>query len=395
MAGAIAIDAQETARNIFQLTLEPGRHVVLHATSDAGDTDTDLYMGPRVLDFAEGGSIELRDSGGTGIDFVSFGNGFIEPSGPDDWRGNTARMPDNTLTQSLGRDPAGSDTNHRTDWAVQSKTLGGQNWAYVVVNEIYPGSTDIIELRNPLFETFDISGWKVIALTTASVRLYTFPDGAHHRSGRVHRAVRSVQEHRHDYAIVVPDIQWSTSNARGVALINSAAVRDDSQVGGMDFVRFGGKTTSLHPAHSGLGPTVSPPQPGAWCDLFSTDTDNGADWITQASSFGRADPVSKAAANSSFNEAVVIPALPFRNTPRTSAATHTSSEPLPGLSDCQGISVDRTVWHQYTAPSVLPASLIFQTNGSDFDTLLSVWKVPRAGMARRRPCRKWPAMTTS
>src|SRR6185295_5292660 len=139
-----------------------------------------------------GGGAALVNSAGT-QDFVRFGDTTIGPIEGIEWRGDNVAIP-SSPTFTIGRDPLGSDTNHVTDWLSQGPSQGGQNFAKAVINEVFTGTNDLVELYNPIIDTVDLSGWEltlydgndqVIKLPNGpTTYTYRFPNGTLLRPGQ-------------------------------------------------------------------------------------------------------------------------------------------------------------------------------------------------------------------
>ena len=70
--------------------------------------------------------------------------------------------------------------------------------------------------------------------------------------------------------------------------------------------------------------------------------------------------------NDAFANAISVSALPFANTQLNYAATTESGEKKTTCSD-----LDKTVWYKFTPPT--SGDYVFETTGSDFDTVLTVY----------------------
>ena len=336
---------------------------------------------PALVAGTTGGAASLVSPAGT-QDFVRFGDTTIGPIEGIEWRGDNVLIP-SSATFNIGRDPLGSDTNHVTDWLSQGSSAGGQNFAKAVINEVYTGTNDLVELYNPIIDTVDLSGWEltlydgndqVITLPTlpngGTTFTYRFPNGTLLRPGQfLVIAETNPNDPGSDdiYAITLGanSINWDDWNATGAVALSNG-------VTSMDFVRFGG---------SGISPlTVDPPTGTAFTGIVpaplpgesigrnadSTDTDTAGDWYSQGASVGDINPTLTPPDNDLFTNAILINPLPFRDTGNTLSAT-AANDPL---TSC-GFSVGHSVWYKYTAANSNPVR--FQTDGSDFDTVLAVF----------------------
>lgn len=80
--------------------------------------------------------------------------------------------------------------------------------------------------------------------------------------------------------------------------------------------------------------------------------------------------------NDDFDEAIIIAALPFTNSRDTRPATTAGDDPS---STCN-VNDDKTIWYRYT-PST-NVDIIFDTIGSNYDTVLSVWTGSRGSLSQ-------------
>ena len=90
------------------------------------------------------------------------------------------------------------------------------------------------------------------------------------------------------------------------------------------------------------------------------------DGNTHASS-GNAHPL-KRVANDSCSTATTVLSLPYSTTTSVTAATISSSDPVPR---CGNASRAKSVWYRYTAP--VSRTVTVDTFGSDYDTILSLY----------------------
>ncbi|MEO8609209.1 MAG: choice-of-anchor Q domain-containing protein [Chloroflexota bacterium] len=330
---------------------------------------------PALVAGTTGGAAALVNAAGT-QDFVRFGDTTIGPIEGDQWRGDNVAIP-SSPTFNIGRDPLGSDTNHVTDWLSQGSSAGGQNFAKAVINEVFTGTNDLVELYNPIIDTVDLSGWEltlydsndqVITLPNSGATTYTyrFPNGTLLRPGQF-LVVAETNPGDGIYSILLgkDTINWDDWNATGAVALSNG-------VTGMDFVRFGGSGISPltvdAPAGTVFTGIVPAPLPGESIgrNADSADTDTADDWYSQSPSVGQINPTLNPPDNDLFNNAIVINPLPFRDTGNTLSAT-AANDPL---TSC-GFSVGHTVWYKYTAANSNPVR--FQTDGSDFNTVLAVF----------------------
>jgi hypothetical protein len=81
-------------------------------------------------------------------------------------------------------------------------------------------------------------------------------------------------------------------------------------------------------------------------------------------------------ANDDFDDAIAIDSLPFNDAQDTRVTFTPDDDPTP---DC-GANVRNTVWYTYTAPA--DGIVRLRTEGSDFDTILSVWTGARGALTQ-------------
>jgi hypothetical protein len=83
--------------------------------------------------------------------------------------------------------------------------------------------------------------------------------------------------------------------------------------------------------------------------------------------------LAQAPVNDDFDNAIVVPGLPFTDAQDTSETTTAADDPLPS---CVGTT--HTVWYRFTPPADMPIAA--NTFGSDYDTTLSVWTGTRGAL---------------
>ncbi len=81
-------------------------------------------------------------------------------------------------------------------------------------------------------------------------------------------------------------------------------------------------------------------------------------------------------ANDDFGTPIVVGAVPYTNTQDISGATSAGDDPA--LPCSSNLPRNRTVWYRYTAPST--HTLIIDTSGSSYDTVLAVWTGSRGAL---------------
>src|SRR5262249_11937598 len=120
---------------------------------------------------------------------------------------------------------------------------GGQNYVSVLINEVYTGTNDTVELYNPLAETANISGWQLIlydakdqiipAADGSHTYTLRFPQGTLLRPGKFLVVAESNPTHNPDFMLFGVPVNWDDMNATGAVSLTNG-------VTGVDFVRFGG-----------------------------------------------------------------------------------------------------------------------------------------------------------
>jgi hypothetical protein len=334
---------------------------------------TEAAEAPALVAGTTGGAASLVSPAGT-QDFVRFGDTTLGPIEGIEWRGDNVAIPSSD-TFTIGRDPVGSDTNHVTDWLSQGPTAGGQNFGKSIINEVYTGTNDLVELYNPIIDTVDLSGWEltlydandqIITTTPGATYTYRFPNGTLLRPGKFLVIAETDPGAGVDAILLGANtINWNDWNATGAVLLTNGVIP-------MDFMRFGGSAISplMVDAPTGTAFTgiVSAPLPGESLgrNADSTDTDVAGDWHSQSTSFGAMNPTLNPPDNDGFGDATEVNPLPFRDTGDNLNATATSDP----LTSC-GFGVGHSVWFKYTASNGNPVR--FQTDGSDFNTVLAVF----------------------
>jgi len=347
---------------------------------------------PALVPGSTGGAASLVQNGVI-QDFVRFGDTTLSPLMESEWRGDNVPLPDDPTdtNMTIGRDPASGDANHVTDWLRQRPTEGGQNAIRVLINEIYTGTNDLVELFNPAAETANLSGWElilydaddqIIPATPGATYTLRFPNGTLLRPGQF-LIVAEENPGGTNFIDIGVAVNWDDWNASGAISLTNGLT-------GVDFVRFGGSTINQlavnPPPGTSFTGIVQPPLPGESLGRNgnSEDTNTPSDWLSQTRSAGQNNPVVEPPAHDEFPGAITIDSLPFRDTGDTMNASAVSD---PALS-C-GVSVGHTVWYKFVATDSSPVR--FQTDGSAFDTVLAIFRlnasnqlVPVSGQCSQR-----------
>ena len=117
------------------INLAGGAYLTIHENSGT-NSGSHVYMGDS-LNWTNGGSgaVALKNSGGTGVDFVRWGSSSVAPPSGTTWTGGNPSSP--ASGSSLARVSSGADTDSASDWSALSPTPGGANgmseWVYVPI----------------------------------------------------------------------------------------------------------------------------------------------------------------------------------------------------------------------------------------------------------------------
>jgi len=158
--------------------------------------------------------------------------------------------------------------------------FGAVSYDDIIINEVYQGTPDQIELFNLGTTSVNLGG---LELQDSLLEImYTFPDftlgpGAY---VIIHEYGDSGDNSSTDL-YTEANIDWQN---RG----GSAALLDSVTGAGIDFVRWGYSTTGTPPGTDWTGANPDGPLYDLHLgrDEFSTDTDDGSDWCTQGDSLG-------------------------------------------------------------------------------------------------------------
>jgi subtilisin family serine protease len=233
----------------------------------------------------------------------------------------------------------------------------------IVINEVTIGATAVIELYNKESSAVTLTGWSLETYTPGNALElnYTFPAfslpaGAY---------VRVFEGSGTNTATTL-----YTGQSIGSWTSGAVSLKNDSF--SIDFVRWGSSTVLPPLGSAWLGNTPAAPTGGNTLGREGTslDRDEGADWFAQTATPGTVNNVAPPANDLPANPQVIA-ALPFDFTQNTTLATSTN-DPALNLVPEECRTNTRSVWFSYT-PSA-DQVVQFNTVGSDFDTLVIVWK---------------------
>ncbi len=315
-------------------TLPNGGYVVLNKGTGSS-TSTNLYIGDYSTTWASNGNgAALLKTGNIGIDFVRWGSSTLMPPNVTGWSGQNPSGP--ASGQNLGRDPLTGDTGDAGDWSAQPPTLGTINQPIRPANDdfanniLVPGLPYSASL--PTFTATRQNGepsptcspdigrtvWYRYIPTTSSLVGFDTVGSDFDSSIAIYTGNwGSLTE-----VACNDDITLGTLIQSKIVLSANAGVTYYIQVGGLNAI--GGHLN------------------------FRVDI-----------------PM----LNDQFNSAAVINALPYTISQDTTTSTESPSDPYPSCNF--PIPVANSVWFRYTA--VASETIRFETTGSDYDTILSVW----------------------
>jgi hypothetical protein len=331
----IAYAGNGTAEITFtfpSFTLSAGSYVILNKGT-GGNNATNLYLGNYSTAWASNGSgAALLKSGNVGIDFVRWGTSTLMPPAGTGWTGQNQDGP--PAGQNLGRDPLTGDTDDGGDWSAQPQTLGSLNQPTRPANDDFANNTLVPGLPfNASLSTFtatrqggelgptcspDIGRtvwYRYVPTTTGLVGFDTVGSDF-------------------DTSMAVYTGTWGALNEVGCSEDITDGVFPQSKVvltvnaGVIYYIQVGG--------YNAIGGHLK----------FRVDV-----------------PM----LNDEFSGAGVIASLPYTVNQDTTTATAAGDDPFPECND----DIRNTVWFRYTAPA--SETIRFETTGSDFDTVVSVW----------------------
>jgi hypothetical protein len=154
----------------------------------------------------------------------------------------------------------------------------------IVANEVDLGDDDAIEFFNAGVSPVDMTGWVFTAIRTTEVTIYTFPSFTLASGAYVVLHETSGTDMPADL-YMGDNIYWYNGADGSASLVDAGGQ-------GVDFVRWGASTDAPPPGTTWTGTNPSSPAYGynLGRDEFSTDTDDGSDWCSQAPSLGAQNP---------------------------------------------------------------------------------------------------------
>lgn len=262
-------------------TLAPGAYVEVIDGSGSDTADT-LFLGSNICwNPDEPGSAGLSDPV-SGVDFARWGGSTTPPPTGTAWSGTSAAAP--PWTAALGRDPASTDTDSAQDWCVQAESAPGPNrgCGLVVINEVFGGTPDYVELYNSGSTPVDLAGW-LLETNGCGPSLISLPAFNLAPGGYV-RMLDDSGTNTADTIHLGINICWNQGEAGSAGLSDTFA--------GMDFVRWGGSITAPPAGTGWLGGSAVAATGGFVLgrDSYSTDTDMTADWCEQTGSAPGVNP---------------------------------------------------------------------------------------------------------
>jgi hypothetical protein len=185
--------------------------------------------------------------------------------------------------------------NYNIHWYEYAQMANGQSWGIygvtlfdievdppppgvVVINEVDPGDSDLIELFNSSSQVFDMTGWLLVISDTLE---YTFPTFSLQPGAYVViEEYGNPDDNTATKLFTEGNLNFSFANG-AVGLVNSA-------FNAVDFVRWGTSTRSppIPTAWTGANPPLIPQGRTLGRDSASTDTDDGDDWYIEKPSMG-------------------------------------------------------------------------------------------------------------
>ncbi len=259
-------------------SIPAGGYVVLFQETGT-NTATTFFAG---FNFAwnagDGAGFLTTGSGGSVVDFARWGTTTIAPAGTT-WFGGVLPTGPNDET-SMQRRPSSEDSDRTSDFCVQIPTLGTGNRPCVVINEVYGGEIDGIEIYNASLAAYTLTGFHVQIYDydgTLGVD-YTIPTFTLAAGGYV-RVLESAGTNTSTVLYGGGGLGWTVGDPGAARLLNEVS-------NGVDFVRWG-SNDSL-----GInGANMTSPNPPSLPSSFDTTTlgrntsggdfDEGADWCVQ------------------------------------------------------------------------------------------------------------------
>ncbi len=136
-------------------TLNPGAYVEILEGSGSNDGDT-IFAGSLInWTDTNGGSCGLLEPGTTGVDFVRWGGSVVNPPAGTAWfESTTPQTP--SSGNNLGRDDAGTDTDHGDDWCIILPSMTAANLSDPDADGHHSCHDNCPEISNPGQEDLDL-----------------------------------------------------------------------------------------------------------------------------------------------------------------------------------------------------------------------------------------------
>ncbi len=257
--------------------IQPGTYVVVHEGTGT-NTGNHLYAGFNfVWENTYGGAL-LRDTTDTTLDVAQWGTTTVFNGDPGWQSGSIAAAP--SSNSSVARRASGDDTNSPTDFCAQNPTMGTVNHGCVVINEVFGGEPEWVEIYNASIATYDLSFGSVsFATGNTSNFIYQFSTFTLPANGYV-RIIEGAGTNTSTTLYTGGNnlLNWGAGDSGMVYLYNSTQA--------LDFVRWGTNTmlagsgmSFTSPNAPALPATISTQSIGR--SVSGRDFDNGLDWCVQ------------------------------------------------------------------------------------------------------------------
>ncbi|MBI5928939.1 MAG: lamin tail domain-containing protein [Chloroflexi bacterium] len=226
----------------------------------------------------DGGGLLTTGVGGSVVDFARWGSTTVAPAGAG-WFGGALPVA-GTDESSLQRRPSSEDGDRTSDFCFHLVSLGTLNRPCVVINEIYGGDPDGVEIYNASLAAYTLTGFQVIIYDydgTAGVN-FVFPAFTLNPMSYV-RVFEGVGTNTAAVLFGGGSLGWIAGDSGAAQLYNEGS-------NGVDFVRLGSNNTLGLNGANFISPNapVFPTLVNASTVGRNTsggDFDEGADWCVQ------------------------------------------------------------------------------------------------------------------